>query len=231
MTMNRRDFFRATGSMTLAGGAITLTAGAMTPTDGPLMALPASGDVASPQPEASSVGFRAKRVFLDSRTAGIVRGDSFHAASFAATSAITLQNRLNAVRRDGCNALILVPGPCSTSEWMKQIETEASRLELTVLVPAQLTRDFLREAQTVVPLAHEEGIFQRCDGRVTNEGGFLLWNGTDGVFGLVLYDASRCLWRSFASSDAGLMRNDKLREQNPKLTTARWLDRTRRSFS
>lgn len=218
--MNRREFLHATSAMTLTAGLLPTI---------PVIGGTSSGGVAEVRPIARIVRFRAKKVFLDSWATEIVRWDSFHAASL-------IQDRLNAIRNDGCNGLILVPGRCASAEWLKQIETEAGHLELTVLVPTQLTSDFFDKAQTVVPLAHGEEIFQSCDRRTANEGGFLLLNAADNVFGLVLYDTSRCRWTGFVSSDVGFAResieqNAESCELNSKLTAARWLDLARQSFS
>ena len=186
-------------------------------------------DVAPLRPGQRSVRFRAKKVFLDSWATGIVRGDACHTASF-------VQNRLNDIRNDDCDGLIMIPGHRTRAEWIKQIEEEACRMELTVLVPIPLTHDFLRNVQTVIPIVYEEGTFQSCDRITANEGGFLLLNGENHVFGLVLYEASRCLWTGFTSSDARIVQNGIVQdgawcEQDSKLTAARWLDFTRQSFS
>jgi len=207
--MNRREFCLTTGLLM-----------AVLPVLRPNNAF---GGTIGLQPSTRSVRFRAKKVFLDSWSTGIVHGNS-HIVSF-------VQNQLNAIRIGGCNGLILVPGRCTRLEWMKQITTEANRMELTLLIPTPLTRDFFDKTQTVVPLAHEEGIYQCCDEKAANEGGFLLLNATDNVFGLVLYDASRCHWTGYASSDAGVVQKVEWCEHDSKLTAARWLDLMRQSFS
>ena len=114
---------------------------------------------------------------------------------------------------------------------MERVAAEASRLELTVLVPTQLTRDFLDKAQTVIPLAQEEGFLHCCDEKAASDGGFILLNSENDVFGLVLYDVSRCHWAGYASSDVGVIQNVEPCGQNSKLTAARWLDLTRQSFT
>jgi hypothetical protein len=193
-------------------------------TTGLLMAAPVFGAAAVLRSDTRTVCFRAKKMFPESWATGVVPGDSLHTAS-------VVQNQLNAIRNGGCDGVILVPGHHAGSEWMKRIKSEANRLELEVFVPAQLTRDFLRKAQTVVPLVHEEGIYQSCGKRTANEGGFLLLNTADNVFGLVLYDASRCRWTGYALSHIGVVQEAELCDQDAKLTAARWLDFTRRSFS
>ena len=192
-------------------------------TAGLLASAPLFGGVVAARSKERALCFRAKKVFLDSWAAGIVRRDSPHAASF-------VRSQLTAIRHNGYDGLILIPGRCSDSEWLKRIELEADRMELAIFVPMQLTRDFLGKTQTVIPLAHEGDAFQSCVGKTANEGGFLLLNADDDAFGLVHYDASRCLWTGYASNSAGLVREAKRCEQDLKLTAARWLDHTRQSF-
>ena len=230
--MNRREFLSVTGATALTTGLLSAVPLAALLPGVPFLPNNAFGGATGEQPGTRSVHFRAKRVFLDSWTTGQVHGNSLHAASL-------VQSQLNTIRRDGCNGLILISGRCFNAEWLKHIKTEANRMGLTVLVPAALTRDFFRKAQTVVPLVQEDGIFQCCDGKalqvamppMANEGGFLLINGENDVFGFVQYDVSRCHWTGFASSAAAIKQNTDPCEQNSKLIAARWLDLTRQSFS
>jgi hypothetical protein len=118
-----------------------------------------------------------------------------------------VRQKLEAIRRNGYNGLILVPGRCSASKWMEQIETEATRLGLSVFVPTRLPADLFRKVRMV----------QRLD-----DDGFLLSDGSDSVLGLVLYDVSRCRWTEFMPNDSG---KSDFHENASQLFVARWLDR------
>ena len=228
--MNRRDFCFSLGAAVAGGLAV--------------LGDPASGDAVASSlcgtADQRALRFRAKKVFLESWNS-----DGNTAASF-------VRNQLNDIRRDGCNGLILVPGRDSCTAWTQLIVSEASRMELTTLVPVRLTRDFLREVSRVFPLAQEKGILSGIttsfrDGQASCDGGFLLVNGSDSVFGLVLYDPSRCLWTGFglwtgfAESGNALSLNTTSRvercdnadwrDADSQLTAARWIDHVRLSFS
>ena len=147
--------------------------------------------------------FRVKKVFLESWDAEIVRKDSPQAESF-------VRKRLEETCRDGYNGLLLVPGRSCITRWSKPIEMEANRLEITVLVPACLSADIFLSVQTV----------QRID-----DDGVLLWDGSDSVLGLILYDVSRCRWTSFVSSTVRFAQDLEKDEGIAKLIGAQWLDR------
>jgi len=167
--------------------------------------------------------FRARKVFLEAWNAEFVRKHSLIAASF-------VRHQMLALRREGCNALILMPKRGSAAGWMHHITSEADRFGLAVLVPAQWPRTFLCEVQTVIPLMQDAGILQSTNGQVTDNGGFLLLNGQDSVCGLVLYDSSRCLWTGFTSSAVAHVRDAEWCDHDSQLAAARWIDLTRQSF-
>ena len=189
--MNRREFCLVAGLL-LAGSA-------------------RSGAVV-PRSVERSQDFRAKKVFLESWDAEIVRDN----ASF-------VRKRLGAARNDGCDGLLLFPGRCSTSRWTEQIEPEAARLGLAVLVPARLTGVFFRKARTVVPLAQTNGVLQSFDGIPAEDGGFLLEDKPGGVLGIILYDNIRCRWTGFVPR--GIVSESERLEVAGELMAAQWLDR------
>ena len=206
--MNRRDFCLTAGLLAttpLIGGLCCSAAGAITQRNNP-------------------ASFRAKKVYLDSWAAGIACGDASRAMSF-------VRQQWHELRSDNCNAVILVPGRHSRAGWLKLVETEANRLGLAVFVPTRLTRDFFRDAATVVPLTHEKGRLQSQVTWATDNGGLLLVNQSNGIHGLVLYDASRCLWTGYATSGVACVTDSKCQDDASKLTVAQWLDHTKKSLS
>ena len=212
--MNRREFCFSLGAAVGSGVAVYGGSVVSTPVD--------SGIVATPVDE-HPVRFRAKKVFLESWDAETLHANSPVFASF-------VRNQLTAIRRDGCDTLILVPGRCAELKRLKQIDSEASRLGLAILVPTQLTRNFFREVHTVIPLAHERETFHNLSGKTANDGGFLLVNESDNVIGLVLYDASRCLWAGYAAPDAAHVHDAEYYDNDSQLVAARWIDQTRLSL-
>ena len=150
--------------------------------------------------------FRAQKVFLQSWDVDNVR------------------KKLESICANGCNGLLLVPERRSCLRWKKLIESEANRLGLTVFVPACLTNKFLRQVQTVAPLAYESGILQHIDGKPADNGGFLLLDKSGNAFGLILYDSSRCLWTGFTLSSAGAVRDTIYDVNSSRLVAARWID-------
>ena len=205
--MNRREF--------------CLTAGLLATTSffGNVVALPIEE-----RSHDHSALFRAKKVFPESWASEIDGVDSLQTGAL-------VRKRLNYIRREGCDALILAPNQRSFLTLENMIETEATRLGLSVFVPTRITRDFLSEARTAVPLVCEKGIMQCLDGRATDDGGFLLTNGSDNIFGIVLYDSSRCLWTGFVSTGISPVRRGNGSESDSKLIAARWIDLTRQSWS
>jgi len=173
-------------------------------TTGLLLAGSVCNGAMTPRAVGRSEGFRAQKVFLES-----CRED----ASF-------VRKRLEAIRRDRCDGLLLVPGRYSASGWTEQIVAEARRLELSVFVPARLNGGLFHQAQTTVPLVYTDGVLRCLDGTPADDGGLLLLNGSDDVLALVLYDKSRCRWTSFAPM--GTIADF---ESANDLVTARWLDR------
>ena len=201
--MNRREFCFSLGAAVGSGVAVF---------GGHVVSAPVVGGTFALSADEHSFRFRAKKVFLDSWNTEILRD---HASN---------------VRRDRCDALVVVPGRCSCSRWIKQIVSEANGLRLTVLVPTQTTCDFFREAQTVIPLANDGNTLLNASGNAANDGGFLLVNKVESVFGLVLYDASRCLWSSYASSDVAHVQDARWCYQDTQIVAARWIDMMRLSL-
>ena len=167
--------------------------------------------------------FRAQKVFFEFWNAENVWENSPHAP-------LSVQRKLECVRRSDCHALILMPdgrnsGGRSPARWMDKIVPAATLFDLNVFIPACLTRDFFDKICTIRPLSDEKGFLQSTEGKPAENGGFLLLNRTDEAYGLVLYDSSRCLWSGFSSSGLGFTQDAGLCENDSRLFSARWLDR------
>jgi len=160
---------------------------------GLLLAGSACGGVAAVRTEEHLQNFRAKKVFLESCDADVVG------------------KQLEAIRRDGCDGVLLIPGRCSLSRWLERIDTEVSLLGLAVFVPARLSADLFRRVLKV---------------RRFDDDGVLLLDGPSGILGLILYDRSRCRWTGFVPSGGDFVRDSEYRENAVQLLVARWLDRT-----
>ena len=170
--------------------------------------------------EERTTRFRAKKVFLESWNAENVRENSLLTAAF-------VQKKMEFISGHGCNGLILIPDQRSVLRWKKLIEAEGDRLGITVFLPTRLTENFLRQVLTVTPLTHEAGIFQCTGGKPADNGGFLLFDETDNVLGLVLYDSSRCLWTGFAPPDNGTVQDSAYSTNDSRLVAAQWIDHFR----
>lgn len=173
-------------------------------TTGLLLAGTVCCGAAPARPKDRSRNCLTKKVFLESWDAEIVRKDSRYAAAF-------VQKRLEEIRREGCEGLLLFPGRCSVLRWTEQIEPVASRFDLTIFVPAGLTAALFREARTVQCLPDE---------------GFLLLDSRGSNLGLVHYDVSRCRWTGFVRSGVNVVPAS----EHDQLATAQWLDFTRHQF-
>jgi len=193
--MNRREFCQAS-ALLLAG---SVCAGV------------------SVRSEECTTRFRAKKIFLESWESENVWMDSPRTASF-------VRNKLESIRRSGCNGLLLVPGSHAVSRWIEKIVSEANRFDLKVFVPAYLGSDCFRKARTSISLSYESGILQAIDGRPADNGGFLLGDGANDLLGLVLYDSSRCLWTGFTPYSSGLVQDPEYSVNDSRLIAARWLD-------
>ena len=166
-----------------------------------------------------TASFRAQTVFLESWDAENVWQDSPCPSSLVRT-------KLEFVCRNGCNGVLLVPGRRVVTGWKAQIVSEASRFDLKVFVPICLNRYFFSKIRATLPLSHEAGILQDTD-RPAESGGFLLSDKKSDVFGVVLYDSSRCRWTGFALSDVDCRHNSEHSESDSRLAAARWLDYVR----
>jgi len=163
--------------------------------------------------------FRAQKVFMESWESENVRENFPHAASF-------VRNKLELLRREGCNGLILIPGCRPLSGWVEKIQSEAEHFGLTVFVPVRYSGDFFSKVQKSIPLSLDSGILQNGDGKLADNGGFLLLNGDNDVFGLMLYDSSRCVWTVFKSSAVDVQTAEHSANAS-RLLAARWLDQAR----
>ena len=168
--------------------------------------------------------FRAQKVFLESWDTESDGKNSQHTVSF-------VRKKLELIRREDFNGLILIPGCRGTSGWEEKIATEADRFDLKIFVPTDLPCEFFSSVQTTVPLLDEAGVLQSIDGKAADNGGFLLLNDENDVLGLVLYDSSRCLWTVFALPGIGFVRDSRYSANDSRLMTARWLDRAQLCFS
>jgi len=164
---------------------------------------------ASLRSEERKPSFRAQKVFLDSWNS--------ETASF-------VRNKLELLRREECNGLILMPGCHALSGWLERIQPEAEQLGLNVFVPVRFTNNFFSRIQQSIPLVCESGILQSINGKRADNGGFLLLNGDNDVLGLVLYDSSRCSWTVFKSSAIDFVQTSEHDANACRLQTARWLD-------
>ena len=194
--MNRRDFCLTAGSL-LAGAALC--------------------SAATCYCEGRSARFRAQKVFLESWDAENVWKDSPQTASF-------VRKKLEIIRRNAYNGLLLVPKGRGVSGWMNKIVREADDFNLKVFVPVCLTRGFFRNIRAVTPLSYRTGVLQSTDGISHENDGLLLLNGIGDVFGLVLYDSSRYLWSGFALPASGFGQNTESGVNDSRLMTAKWLD-------
>jgi len=165
-----------------------------------------------------TIPFRAQKIFLESWDAENVWEDSPRTTLF-------VRKKLEVIRRNACDGLLLVPGGQGGSGWMNKIVREANSFDLKVFVPAGLTCNFFRNIRAVTPLSHRAGVLQSIDGSPVDNGGFLLLDGIGDVFGLVLYDSSRCRWTGFALPAVDFRQNIESSENDSRLMTAKWLDR------
>lgn len=196
MTMNRREFFQ-TSTLFLAG---SVCVGASLYTVKPTRP------------------FRVQKIFLESWDAENVWEDSPRTTSF-------VQKKLESLLRNPCDGLLLVPGGRCHVGWMNKIVLEANNFDLKVFIPVCLTYNFLSNVRTAIPLSHKTGVLQSIEGSPVNNGGFLLLDRIGDVFGLVLYDSSRCLWTGFVSSVIDVIQNAESSMNDSRLMTAKWLDR------
>jgi hypothetical protein len=167
------------------------------------------------------VPFRAQKIFLESWDAENVWEDSPRTTSF-------VRKKLEFIRLNACDGLLLVPGGRGHLGWMNKIISEADDFDLKIFVPAGLTRDFLNNIRVETPLSHRTGVLQSMDRKPIDHGGFLLLDGIGDVFGLILYDSSRCLWTGFASPAIDFIQDTESYVNDSRLMTAKWLDRVLR---
>ena len=193
--MNRREFCQ-TASLFLAGSMVAS---------------------ASLRSEERKPSFRAQKVFLDSWNSENALKNSLHTTSF-------VRNKLELLRREGCNGLILIPGDRTISGGIEKIQSEAVHFGLKIFVPARFTCDFFSKIQKSIPLACELGTLQNINGTSAENGGFLLLDGDDDVLGLVLYDSSRCSWAVFKPLAVNCVQASEHDANAFRLQAARWLD-------
>jgi len=163
---------------------------------------------ASPCSAKPTVAFRAQKVF----------SESWAIENFG-------QKKLPDIYRNRCNAVLLVPGGRSVSSAViKTMVSEASRFDLKVFVPTHFSRDMFANVRTITPLSHEGAVFQSVNRNSAGNGGFLLSDRLGEVFGLVLYDSSRCLWTGFAPPAVDFVQTTESSMCESRLLTAKWLD-------
>ena len=157
----------------------------------------------------STIPFRAQKIFLKSWDAEN-----------------SWQQKLKNISRSRCNAVLLIPGGRSVSSvGIKKMVSEACRFDLKIFVPSPFTRDCFANTRTIIPLVYEKEILQSVASKPANNGGFLLLDRIGEVFGLVLYDSSRCLWTSFALPTVDFVQHTESSVNDARLLTAKWLDR------
>jgi hypothetical protein len=157
--------------------------------------------------EKRTARFRVQKIFLESWDAENVLVDSPQAASF-------VRQKMCAIRNNGCNGVILVPGCRIATLRIKTIVSEARSLDLKVFVPADIPRDVFVNMRSCAVLSDEA---------VSDEGFLLVDEGND-VQGLVLYDVSRCMFTAFALPEASFGWDSEFSVSDSRLATARWLD-------